>query len=60
MPPSRGSAWARGQNLSVHGWVYSLHDGRVRELAMDVRGAEAVEPTYAEAIARLQKREVLG
>src|SRR3546814_10876283 len=24
-------AWARGQKLSVHGWVYSLHDGRVRE-----------------------------
>jgi carbonic anhydrase len=53
-------AWARGQNLSVHGWVYSLHDGRVRELAMDVRNAESVEATYAEAIERLQKREVLG
>src|SRR4026208_1960193 len=23
-------AWARGQKLSVHGWVYSLLDGRVR------------------------------
>jgi hypothetical protein len=40
--------------------VYSLHDGRVRELAMDVRGADGLEPTYAEAIARLQKREVLA
>jgi carbonic anhydrase len=28
-------AWARGQSLSVHGWVYSLLDGRVRELGMD-------------------------
>src|SRR5690348_12810263 len=22
-----GDAWARGQSLTVHGWVYSLHDG---------------------------------
>ena len=29
-------AWARGQALTVHGWVYSLQDGRVRELGMDV------------------------
>ncbi len=26
-------AWARGQKLMVHGWVYSLKDGRVREWA---------------------------
>ncbi len=26
-------AWARGQPLMVHGWVYSLHDGLVTDLA---------------------------
>ena len=46
-------AWARGQALSVHGWVYSLHDGRVRELGMDVDSAEALEPAYANALSRL-------
>ena len=46
-------AWARGQTLSVHGWVYSLHDGRVRELGMDVASAEALEPAYASALSRL-------
>jgi len=25
-------AWARGQDLAVHGWIYGLHDGRVRDL----------------------------
>jgi carbonic anhydrase len=26
------SAWRRGQELTVHGWVYSLRDGIVRDL----------------------------
>jgi len=51
-----GDAWARGQSLSVHGWVYSLHDGRVRELGMDVASPEALEPAYLNALAQVQRR----
>jgi len=29
-------AWARGQSLSVHGWVYALGDGLVRDLNVTV------------------------
>ena len=29
-------AWARGQPLSVHGWVYALGDGLVRDLNVTV------------------------
>ena len=29
-------AWARGQALSIHGWVYSIADGLVRDLAVTV------------------------
>ena len=29
-------AWARGQELSVHGWVYSLETGLVNDLAVTV------------------------
>src|SRR4051812_5457413 len=25
-------AWTRGQNLTVHGWIYGLRDGRLRDL----------------------------
>src|SRR5688500_12879544 len=39
-------AWARGQKLSVHGWVYSLLDGRVRELGMDVDSPESLDAAY--------------
>jgi len=29
-------AWARGQDISVHGWVYSLANGLVRDLEVTV------------------------
>jgi carbonic anhydrase len=49
-------AWARGQSLAVHGWVYSLLDGRVRELGMDVNSAEELTPAYENALSRLRPR----
>jgi carbonic anhydrase len=36
-------AWARGQKLSVHGWVYSLGDGLVNDLAVTVGRPEEIE-----------------
>jgi carbonic anhydrase len=27
-------AWARGQALAVHGWIYDIHDGLLRDLGM--------------------------
>ena len=35
-------AWERGQKLTVHGWVYSLKDGLLRDL--DVAVSEQVQP----------------
>jgi carbonic anhydrase len=29
-------AWARGQELAVHGWVYDLQDGLLRDLVVSV------------------------
>lgn len=28
------NAWRRGQSLSVHGWIYGLHDGLLKELGL--------------------------
>ena len=44
-------AWARGQPLAIHGWVYSLFDGRVRELGMDVAAQDELQPSYQRALA---------
>ena len=49
-------AWSRGQQLMVHGWVYSLADGRVRELGMDVDSAESLQAVYDGAIAGVRER----
>ncbi len=27
-------AWARGQDVAIHGWIYDLHDGLLRELGV--------------------------
>jgi carbonic anhydrase len=35
-------AWQRGQKISVHGWVYSIADGLVRDLNVTVSGADEV------------------
>lgn len=43
-------AWERGQKLEVHGWIYGVHDGRVRELGFGVDGSEAAIEAYARAI----------
>jgi carbonic anhydrase len=33
-------AWARRQELAVHGWIYGLHGGLLRDLEVTVDGAE--------------------
>ena len=40
--PVLGRAWARGQELAVHGWIYDLHDGLLKDLEVSIRAA--VEP----------------
>ena len=47
-------AWARGQQLAVHGWVYTLRDGRVHDLGLDVAGIDQLQPQYAAALARIR------
>ncbi len=47
-------AWARGQQLAVHGWVYTLKDGRVHDLGLDVAASDQLEPQYAAALERIR------
>ena len=46
-------AWDRGQELAVHGWVYGLKDGLVRDLGTTVTNPGAASPAYQAALAAL-------
>ena len=48
-------AWQRGQELTVHSWIYGLHDGLIRDLGMAVASWKEVEPAHRKAIASLTK-----
>ena len=43
-------AWAGGQKLAVHGWVYGLKDGLVRDLRTTVDKPEQAAPAYRAAL----------
>jgi carbonic anhydrase len=47
-------AWSRGQNVHVYGWVYTLRDGRVHDLGLDVDSEQALADQYAPALARIR------
>ena len=49
-------AWARGQPLAVHGWIYAVSDGLLRDLSLCVAGAEELEPAYRSAVAGLMAK----
>jgi carbonic anhydrase len=34
------SAWQRGQELGVHGWIYGLQDGLLRDLGVSIDNAD--------------------
>lgn len=40
------SAWERGQALQIHGWVYSIEDGLVRDMNVSVDSRESLEQIY--------------
>ncbi len=46
-------AWERAQPLTVHGWVYGLHDGLIRDLGMTVAGPGEADTAYTAALASI-------
>jgi len=43
------NAWARGQELAVHGWIYSIQDGLLRDLDVTVAGARESDEVFERA-----------
>ena len=50
-------AWERGQELSVHGWVYALKDGLIRDLKMNADSGDGLARAYDVAVAHTQRGE---
>ena len=48
-------AWSRGQPLTIHGWIYGVHDGRLHDLEATIARADEAGPVLAAALARLRK-----
>lgn len=44
------SAWERGQELAVHGWIYGLQDGLLRDLDMCVTNQSEAAGAYESAV----------
>jgi carbonic anhydrase len=39
-------AWRRGQEVTIHGWIYSLADGLLRDLDMSIGSPDQIPPEY--------------
>ncbi len=39
-------AWRRGQELSVHGWIYSLQDGLLRDVGVGIESVDQIPAEY--------------
>ena len=44
-------AWERGQELAVHGWIYGLRDGLLRDLGVTVTALHELSAAYEGALA---------
>jgi carbonic anhydrase len=53
-------AWERGQEVVVHGWVYGLHNGLLKDLRMTAAKREDVAAAYDEALASLKRRHEIA
>jgi carbonic anhydrase len=46
-------AWARGQDVTVHGWAFGVHDGLLQDLQMTVASPDQLDGLYREAVDRV-------
>jgi carbonic anhydrase len=49
-------AWARGRSVAVHGWIYGLGDGRLRQLGFRAARGDDVDHVYRAALSEVTVR----
>ncbi len=50
-------AWARGQDLTIHGWAYRLESGLVNDLGMSSSSIEEMTERYAKSVKRYESEQ---
>ena len=50
-------AWERGQILTVHGWIYGVRDGLLRDLNVSIAAADELDAAITAGVARLHAQE---
>jgi carbonic anhydrase len=45
-------AWARGQEIAVHGWIYGITNGLLNDLSMTIASAAELREGYRAAVAK--------
>ncbi len=43
-------AWMRGDKVTVHGWIYALKDGKLRDLGMTISSPDEMRSAYQDAV----------
>lgn len=49
-------AWARGQDVTVHGWIYSIADGLLKDLGVNITSLGEMRPKYHQAVKNIDQR----
>ena len=52
-------AWGRGQKVSVHGWIYGLHDGLVKDLEVTMTSSDEVVDVFRQAFKRYPRQVLI-
>ncbi len=44
------NAWSRGQEVTVHGWIYGIGDGLLRDLNISITNQSELSTAYEDAV----------
>jgi len=47
-------AWERGQELTVHGWVYGINDGKLQDMGIAVSALDQLAPVVQQRLAKYE------
>ena len=50
-------AWSRGQDLTVHAWIYNLGDGLLKELGFSAHSSGERDVSYQQALVKIRNLE---